>query len=958
LSGIDVKDWPAVSALLDEALTLVPHARASWLAGLSGPAANYRAMVERLLTAQGEIESGAFVKASPGALLDSKEPVADGLLPVAGMRVGPYVLRAQIGSGGMGTVWLAERSDGAVRRDFALKLPHATWDDGLVERIERERDILSALDHPHIARLYDAGVDQHGRPFLALEYVEGTAIDRYVETHRLDIKARLGLVLQIADALAHAHAQLVIHRDLKPSNIIVTADGEVRLLDFGIAKLLGDEAGHARELTRFFGLPLTPHYASPEQLRGERIGTASDVYSLGVVTYELLTGIRPDRGARPDGVAATEIKAPSRVARDAETGRQLRGDLDAILNKALKADVDERYATVVEFAADLKRHLAREPVRARPDTFGYRAKRFVARHTWQVGAGVAVLGAIVAGAGVAMWEAHVARQEAQRAAAAGTFMLSFLEATEPSVGGTPNMKYTDMLAYARKRIEGSPMGDRDHVQILTTIGQAYARQRDLVEAEVTLRQALAFAQAHFGERDRDTAIVHIFHVGIQPHPDFVRDNAELDLAEAVLRELHEQYLFDCVASRRKLADQFGRYDDALALAQEEVSVVESLGPAIDRRRVIGAYRDVATSLQIAGFDGSLAAARKAASLANDLFSGGPHPLALHARAVLAAAMAADSAPTMAIRTLDADSAYAGVPTGNSRRLLIPEYRADATLAAGDPQAAAVSYMRLRDDQRRQEGDVPSALTATLTNDVSSAQAEAHHWAASLASAREALRGYVAAGEPDAGGVRTARRLEASALAELGRLDDSERAFAALTTPPPSHVFAVLEKEALARLRSLQNRHAEAELLASEALDAAGPHALKRLRASLLATLGSVRVAAHHDQTALEALDAAREIDASMQPSGSPELASIDSLRAQALIALGRSGEATAAAQDALAFWTRYEPGSEEAVRARRTAAQVSGSESGDPTDVAPRRREVAPGWHRIATNERSITGAH
>jgi hypothetical protein len=936
LAGIDANDWPAVSTLLDEALALAPSARASWLAGLQGAAARYRATLERLLTAEGGLEPGAFVSALPAAVLEAKEAAAKGFRPAAGMQVGPYVLRSQIGSGGMGTVWLAERADGALRRDFALKLPHATWDDSLVDRIERERDILTALDHPNIARLYDAGVDAHGRPFLALEYVEGLAIDRYVETHRIDIKARLGLVLQIAAALAHAHARLVIHRDLKPSNILVTADGQVRLLDFGIAKLLGDEVEHASELTRFFGLPLTPKYASPEQSRGERIGTASDVYALGVVTYELLTGVRPDLGTK-------EPKAPSRVARDAAAAQQLRGDLDAILNKALKYDVGERYATVVEFAADVERHLAREPVHARPDTFGYRAKRFVARNALQVGAGATIAFAVVAGAGVAMWEAHVARQEAQRAEAASTFMLSFLEATGPSVGGTQNMKYTDMLAYARKRIEGSQMADVDHVRILATIGHAYAYQQDFVEAESTMRQALSFAQTHLGERHRDTALVHLFHVGVQPHPDFVRDNAELDLAEPVLRELHEQYLFDCIALRRKLADQFGRYDDALAFAREEVAVVESSGPAIDRRRVIGAYRDVATSLQIAGFDGSLATARKAASLANELYGDGPHPLALHARAVLAAAMAADGAPALAIRALDADSAYAGVPTGNSRRLLIAEYRADATLAAGDPRAAALSYAKLLDDRRAQDGDRPSALTADLTTRVSAAQAEAHRWRDSLASAREALRAYVAAGEADAGGFRTARRLEAAALAELGRLDESDGAFAALTMPPPSRIATALEKQSLGRLRSLQVRHAEAEVLASEALVTAGPDALKRLRAALLSTLGAVRVAAHRDRTALDALEAARTIVAPMQPDGSPELADIDALRAQALIGLGRNDEATLAARGAAAFRARYEAGHDDAARTKRSEATVADATANISPGVGG-SSAVSAGW--------------
>ena len=211
----------------------------------------------------------------------------------AGALVGPYRLLRELGVGGMGSVWLAERADGTLKRQVALKLPRASWARGLAERMARERDILASLEHPNIARLYDAGTDAQGRPFLALEYVEGQPIDVYCSERALSIRQRLQLLLEVASAVTFAHSRLVVHRDLKPSNILVTADGQVRLLDFGIAKLMEGDRTQETQLTQMAGRALTLDYASPEQIRGEPIGTASDVYSLGVVAYELLAGAKP-----------------------------------------------------------------------------------------------------------------------------------------------------------------------------------------------------------------------------------------------------------------------------------------------------------------------------------------------------------------------------------------------------------------------------------------------------------------------------------------------------------------------------------------------------------------------------------------------------------------------------------------------------------------------------------------
>ena len=288
--------WPAISALLDEALNLPVPERALWLEGLVGEQAAHREALRALLAHQAEVETDDFLNALP--TLDTADPAPSLGRLAAGSSVGAYRLIAEIGQGGMGTVWLAERTDGMMNRRVALKLPRIVWGDTFAERLAREREILATLEHENIARLYDAGIDGHGRPFLAMEYVDGEPIDAYCRTHALPVRERVALLLQVMAAVSHAHSRLVVHRDLKPSNILVTGEAKVKLLDFGIAKLLEGDSTLRTALTELSGRALTLDYASPEQIRGEPLGTASDVYSMGVVAYELLAGARPYRLTR------------------------------------------------------------------------------------------------------------------------------------------------------------------------------------------------------------------------------------------------------------------------------------------------------------------------------------------------------------------------------------------------------------------------------------------------------------------------------------------------------------------------------------------------------------------------------------------------------------------------------------------------------------------------------------
>jgi len=373
-----------LSVLLDTALELPVSDRDSWLGQLAGDDAALGPTLRELLARQTSKETSDLLEAPPAFTIAGAPANASDLH--IGDTVGPYRLERALGRGGMGEVWLANRIDGGLKRKVALKLPHVTWAPGLAERFSREREILSSLEHPNIARLYDAGVDNQGRPYMALEYVEGQPLDEFCNTHALSIEERLKLLLQVADAMAFAHSRLVVHRDLKPGNMLVTVDGQVRLLDFGIAKLMEGDTTPETVLTQVSGRALTLDYASPEQIRGEPIGTASDVYSLGVVAFELLAGARPYRLKRGSAAELEEVitgdDAPlaSEVAEDPALKRELKGDLDAILNKALKKAHVERYTTVGSLAQDWRHYLAGGRVLARPDTLRYRSARFMRRH--------------------------------------------------------------------------------------------------------------------------------------------------------------------------------------------------------------------------------------------------------------------------------------------------------------------------------------------------------------------------------------------------------------------------------------------------------------------------------------------------------------------------------------------------------------------------------------------------
>ena len=408
--------WERIKAVFQDTFERDPADRTAALDAACGADATLREAVERLL--QAHASSADFLAALPLAanFPSVDEETAEAPPP---SRIGPYRIERELGRGGMGTVYLAERDEAGLHKTVAIKVVRRGMDTEVVlRRFKTERQILAALEHPGIARFYDGGTTEDGLPYFVMEYVPGQNLLTYCDGRRLSIAERVRLFRRVCSAVQFAHQGLVVHRDLKPSNILVTPEGEPRLLDFGIAKLLtpqgaGDEGDEA---TATLFRIMTPEYASPEQVRGERVTTASDVYSLGVILYELLSGHRPYRVTSRQAaeveraVSEQEVPAPSATV-SRPLRRELRGDLDTIVLTALQKDAGRRYATAAELADDLGRYLEGRPVHAQADRWSYRASKFVRRHRLAVAAATVAIVSLLSGLGVALWQARVARAE-------------------------------------------------------------------------------------------------------------------------------------------------------------------------------------------------------------------------------------------------------------------------------------------------------------------------------------------------------------------------------------------------------------------------------------------------------------------------------------------------------------------------------------------------------------------
>ncbi|MES3630717.1 MAG: protein kinase [Longimonas sp.] len=445
------EQWKAASDLFDAVCDLPPDEQQAHLNDADVPDA-IRAEVEALLRAEAEatsfLEAGAASLAETfvGEAVDEHTRSSDTTL-MPGARVGAYRVVEVLGEGGMGVVYRAERADGSFEKNVALKvIQRGMASSAVVQRFEHERQILAQLEHPNIARLIDGGVTSEGQPYFIMEHVQGVPLRTYCREHNVSLDKRISLLADVCDAVQYAHRRLIVHRDLKPDNILVTSQGQVKLLDFGIAKLLAedDEDPGARTQRQ----PMTPAYAAPEQVQNDRVTPATDVYALGVVMYELLTGERPyefeSYGATDIAEAVVHAipSRPSTMLRHAPSAStadrtpysptRLQGDLDAIIMKALKKEPEVRYATAGDLLGDLERFQQGHPVQARDDTTWYRTSKFVKRHQWAVLAAFIAVSALLAGGAATLWQAHRATAEAERANQTLDFFLQTFEDVDPA----------------------------------------------------------------------------------------------------------------------------------------------------------------------------------------------------------------------------------------------------------------------------------------------------------------------------------------------------------------------------------------------------------------------------------------------------------------------------------------------------------------------------------------------
>jgi eukaryotic-like serine/threonine-protein kinase len=522
-------DRQRVEALFDEALDLPEAERDAWLAAACGPDGALLAAVRDLLAAHdlpdGLFERAADARAALAALGGAGDP--DDVAPEEPEheRIGPYRLLHELGRGGMGVVYLAERADGQFWQRVAVKLvQRGLRDPELRSRFEAERQILAALEHPNIARLIDGGITPDGRPYLVMECVDGLPIDAWCRRHALGLEDRIRLFCTAARAVQHAHRYLVVHRDLKPSNILVTERGQVKLVDFGIAKILDPgrlrlDVPDTRTGMRF----LTPEYASPEQVTGRPVTTASDVYALGVVLYELLTGVRPLRLA---GLSAAEAErvvqgvdpAPPSAAAGAGLpeaagrARRLHGDLDRIVLMSLRKEPERRYSSAEALAEDLERCLDGKPVRAAKDGRRYRARKFIRRHALLVAAGLAVVVSLASGLAAALWQADRAGRDRDRAEAAlaetrdvNDFLVELFGTEESDTRPIDSTAARALLERGLARVGELSSRPAVEARLLEAMGLMYRELGDRDRADSLLRRSLSLRRASFGDRHEETA---------------------------------------------------------------------------------------------------------------------------------------------------------------------------------------------------------------------------------------------------------------------------------------------------------------------------------------------------------------------------------------------------------------------------------------------------------------------
>jgi eukaryotic-like serine/threonine-protein kinase len=931
------EEWATLSDLLDQALDLPNGDRASWIDSLPPEHHAIRPRLRRLLAEGGSVAGGGFLQTIPKvdtgrlSLADTAEDSAPGLEN--------YRILRKLAEGGMGTVWLAHRTDVMVNRPVALKLPRGAWRGvDLGERMAEEREILAALNHPHIARLYDAGLASSGQPYLALEYVEGRPIDQYVKARQLSVRDRLRLFLLVARAVAHAHARLIVHRDLKPANILVTDDGDVKLLDFGIAKLLDNGCIADRSIAEAAAHILTPDYASPEQIAGEALGVATDVYSSGVVLYELLAGVRPGTrrcsspGALDVGAAEIELRRPSDASIDPQVKRALRGDLDTIVLKALEKRPDDRYATIDALGDDIDRYLRNQPVLARPDSTWYRMSKCITRNKVAVGAAAAVLVAVLAGTGLATWQAHVALTEKSGALEVRDFLITLFRDASPYNAGGRALSALDWLKQVKSRVDRLDDRPALRVELLNIVGSSLLTLQDTAAADEVLSHTIQDGTRQFGPDHPETLRARVLMLAVHRFRGRTRElRAELEQLLPVLRakrSLHAEDLAIALKNQAHLEIDEGRYDAAELAAQEAVDVaLHTLGnkhPETVAALLIRAH----TYQYSRGADEALSATERAFRTALAIYHDMPrHPRTIEGRLLYGRALGKAGEPARAVEQLARAVSEAADVFGPASRMvgIYSMYLSEFQLEAGQVTEALESTSKAVD------------IIAQHTKPESFRYAAALHarGAALLAARRadEALPDLIRATEIAqrtlSAGHQVTRAFQADqalALARAGKHHQAKEVIEALLPEPGSSVDqsgsrALYAMGVIKRLAGDANGALLFQQQALQSVDRGRSGEVHRMR--VLTEVGLTRLDLAQPHEAVASLEQALELSRRSQPQMAPDRTDILVGLGRANLAAGRLAEAGQLLRSAEQFWRVFDPDNREAAEATVWLARAS-----------------------------------
>jgi serine/threonine protein kinase len=785
-----------------------------------------RADARRLLEA--DARKDGLLSGPLGALLPSAlksfEPSDRSRGAHEGTAVGPFRLVRRLGEGGMGEVWVAERTGADFRQDVAIKLLHVRGDAAATAaRFRLERRILARLSHPRIARLLDGGTTEDGRPWLAMELVEGLSLTEHCATRSLAVEDRLRLFAEVCDAVQFAHRNLVVHRDLKPSNILVDGNGEPKLLDFGIAKLLQeDDDDSPATLTRTGERPMTPDYAAPEQVLGEAVTTATDVWGLGVILHELLTGARPfvgshgSAGAVERSIVEAAPTKPSSNAAGKALRRRLKGDLDAIVLKALRRRPEERYPSAEALASDVRRHLDGLPVTARGETASYLLRSFVRRYRAAVSVSALGLAVVLAGLVGTLWQAHRAREEARKAEQVQEFLLALLQSFDPLEQGGRPVDERDILVRGEERLPRE-LGDRPDVQakLWRAFGRTWFNMGAYDRAKPAAEHALALERTVLGPRSDEEAQTLLLLgdiAGVQRADLGEADRAYAD-ACSILRETRgrdDLVAVNACASDSGIKRIEGEFPAAEKLSSEYVATV---------RRVLGerapdTLDGICNHALLLGEWGRLDEAVDIYRRTNPILSeveGAKHPNALWARHNLARFLLdlgnAEEAETI-LREVEADMVLVyGEDYGQLALAWRTHARALDALGRSDEAVALLDrsierWTRVVGARSDQVASSMEARAIALRHLGKLHEAEA--------AARQSLDLHVALAGDNFVAART-RSVLGSVLLDEGRTEQArEELSRALTVQEqvlwPGHPYAVTTRAELARAEAAMARH--------------------------------------------------------------------------------------------------------------------------------------------------------